>query len=78
VGADASSPIPVKFGVRVASHDIIKCQIFVMKFSRVSDLQGRGSKFPLSVDFAGHRYNSVCDSGPAAVANNKQPYLYAL
>jgi len=59
-GVDTHGPIPLKFGVQVAPHDVIRISNFCnLKFSGVSDLRGvtQNSHFP--IDFAGYRYNSL-------------------
>ena len=49
-GADTPRPIFIKFGMRVASRNIINMSIFAIKFSGVSDPQGvKISVFPLTL-----------------------------
>jgi len=54
-------PIPTKFSVRVAPHNVIEMSNFSNKIFR--GFRSTVSQNPqFSVDFAGHRYNSVaCD-----------------
>jgi len=57
-GADTPRPIPIKFGMRVAPHNVINVSNFCDKIFRGFRSTGDQSlRFP--IDFAGHRYNSA-------------------
>ena len=57
-GADTPRPILIKFGMRVAPHNVINVSNFCDKIFR--GFRSTGGQSPRSpIDFAGHRYNSA-------------------
>ena len=69
--SNGEQAVPIKFGVRVAPHDVIEISNFVLKFSGVSDLQGSKSPFSTTLlvivtsynNAALPLYRATCDEG---------------